>query len=124
MEGVGLWLLAVVLVSGHLGERLVELVGDGLELLLLVDELICGERRDRFGRGGGTRDCSSSRVTQLRVKQRLTMGANGQIRWCGRMSEIEMVSSRERKKSTHCIDYSRLATLEPAWPSGTRHQDY
>ncbi len=28
------------LVSGHLGERLVELVADGLELLLLVNQLI------------------------------------------------------------------------------------
>ena len=31
------------LVSGHLGEGLVELLADGLELLLLVAELICRE---------------------------------------------------------------------------------
>ena len=29
------------LVAGHLGEGLVELVGDGLELLLFVYQLIC-----------------------------------------------------------------------------------
>ena len=33
-----------VLVAGHLGEGLVELLADGLELLLLVAQLICGGR--------------------------------------------------------------------------------
>jgi hypothetical protein len=33
------------LVSGHLGEGLVELLADGLELLLLVAQLICGGER-------------------------------------------------------------------------------
>jgi len=33
-----------VSVTGHFGEGLVELVGDGLELLLLVHELIFVER--------------------------------------------------------------------------------
>ena len=32
-----------VSVTGHFGEGLVELVGDGLELLLLVHELICND---------------------------------------------------------------------------------
>ena len=32
-----------VSVTGHFGEGLVELVGDGLELLLLMHELICND---------------------------------------------------------------------------------
>ena len=36
--------LSVGLVAGHLGEGLVELLADGLELLLLVAQLICGGR--------------------------------------------------------------------------------
>ena len=39
--------LSVGLVAGHLGEGLVELLADGLELLLLVAQLICGGREGR-----------------------------------------------------------------------------
>ena len=37
------------LVAGHLGEGLVELLADGLELLLLVAQLICGGKKKGEG---------------------------------------------------------------------------
>ena len=40
-----------VSVTGHFGEGLVELVGDGLELLLLVHELICNDNLIRVIHG-------------------------------------------------------------------------
>jgi len=42
-----------VSVTGHFGEGLVELVGDGLELLLLVHELICDDNLFRVVHGVG-----------------------------------------------------------------------